>query len=271
MAKVFRIGEIAKITGSAQSAMRFYEERGIIKPGKDRDNRYRLYGPADSCRLLVTKLYRSFGLPISGLPSMLAFTEYGAETEALRSRGESIDAEISRLSLIRAELGRLEAEIRRGSASIGVAFIESTPGYYRIANISGGKLQTDQANDRVTRRWMRFLPLVRYSLFVSREALEGSAPFSCEWGFSLDGDKAEALGERCGGPVSFVPPGDCLHAFIERRSAGDLERGEIGFILEDLDRRGLSVSGPANGHLLCLRTEGGEERYLFDFGIPVKK
>jgi DNA-binding transcriptional MerR regulator len=271
MEKSFRIGEIAKITGSAQSAMRFYEERGIIEPDKDRDNRYRLYGPADSCRLLVTKLYRSFGIPISELPSMLSCPEYGAAADSFRARGESIDAEMRRLSLVRDELGLLEAEIRRGSSILGKPFLDLSPGYYRIANISGGKLLTDPANDRATRRWMRYLPLVRYSLFVPREALGGAVPFSCEWGFSLDADKAEAFGELASGPISFVPPSECLRVYLERRSAGDLAREEIASLLSELARRGLSVAGPAHGRLLCLRTEGGEERYLINFCIPVKK
>ena len=47
---VFRIGEVAKLTGLTSRTLRYWEELGLVQPTSHGANRERLYSPADMAR-----------------------------------------------------------------------------------------------------------------------------------------------------------------------------------------------------------------------------
>ena len=60
-----RIGELARRTGVAPRLLRYYEEQGLLAPGR-RENGYRSYDDAD-----VAQVERIVGLVRSGVPTRL--------------------------------------------------------------------------------------------------------------------------------------------------------------------------------------------------------
>jgi DNA-binding transcriptional MerR regulator len=52
------IGEVAKSVGIPASSVRFWESRGLLQPGRDKTNRYRVYDAEEIRRLQVVALLR---------------------------------------------------------------------------------------------------------------------------------------------------------------------------------------------------------------------
>lgn len=65
------VGEVADAAGIAQSAVRFYEQRGLISAGRDSRNQRRFSGAA-ACRIRVAKLAQRVGLSIGEIAALFA-------------------------------------------------------------------------------------------------------------------------------------------------------------------------------------------------------
>src|SRR5438093_13722999 len=57
-ADLLRVGEVARQAGVRPSAVRFWEEQGLLQPVRDLESGYRLYDAAQALRLRVVTLLR---------------------------------------------------------------------------------------------------------------------------------------------------------------------------------------------------------------------
>ncbi len=76
-----KIGDIAKEFGVSQRTIRFYEEKGILKPDNYTTSGYRLYSEENVKRLKVVLLLRKIGFSISEIKSFLNIDLYGKTPE----------------------------------------------------------------------------------------------------------------------------------------------------------------------------------------------
>lgn len=65
-----KINQVEQIVGITKKNIRFYEEQGLLSPGRNRENGYRDYGEEDIKTLQQIKLLRKLGLPIEEIRSM---------------------------------------------------------------------------------------------------------------------------------------------------------------------------------------------------------
>ncbi|WP_166245605.1 MerR family transcriptional regulator [Paenibacillus turpanensis] len=70
-----RIQEIARKLNMTPRAIRFYEEKGLIKPERPDENGYRSYSDSDAWRLQTISALREIGLPLEEVRSVLASVE----------------------------------------------------------------------------------------------------------------------------------------------------------------------------------------------------
>ena len=86
-----QIKEVEKLTGISRQNIRFYERKGLLKPGRDTDNSYRLYSEEDVRRLKEVKLFRKLDMPLDELQKLLE-GKLSLE-EALRHQRERLEKE----------------------------------------------------------------------------------------------------------------------------------------------------------------------------------
>jgi len=75
MGKSYNISEVAKMFNITTNKVRFYERKGLLFPTRDGDNEYRKFNKEDIIRLQSILLYRSIGLSIKDIKSILSNTE----------------------------------------------------------------------------------------------------------------------------------------------------------------------------------------------------
>lgn len=78
----FRTSQLSEILGVSRDALRYYEEKGIIKPKQKEVNNYREYDFYDIYTLMVTDFYKKRNLSINEVKKLQAGTEID-ELEAL--------------------------------------------------------------------------------------------------------------------------------------------------------------------------------------------
>ena len=66
-----RIGELAKLVGTSTSALRYYEEAGLLEPPERTDSGYRTYPSAAVGRLQFLNRAKALGLTLSEIRQLV--------------------------------------------------------------------------------------------------------------------------------------------------------------------------------------------------------
>ncbi len=77
----YKTGQLFEILGVSRDALRYYEEKGIIKPRLNKENNYREYDFKDIYTLMITDFYKKRNLTVSEVKTLQA----GSEVEELEN------------------------------------------------------------------------------------------------------------------------------------------------------------------------------------------
>ncbi len=106
-----QIGEVADRTGVTQRTLRFYEERGLLKPPSRMDGGFRLYSETDVGRVEQIKRMQSLlGLTLAEIKDMVEAEEVREELNATYRPDRPVDERINRVSK-RIEATQLQFDI----------------------------------------------------------------------------------------------------------------------------------------------------------------
>lgn len=108
-----QIGEIARKVGLATSAIRFYEQKGLVPEPERTDSGYRDYDPGVVDRLEFIRAGQAVGLTLGELRGVLRIRDSGASpchhvTELLDARIKDVDERIEDLRRLRIDLANLQ-------------------------------------------------------------------------------------------------------------------------------------------------------------------
>lgn len=104
-----QIGEVARTVGLATSAIRFYEEKGLIPEPARTESGYRDYDPAVVDRLEFIRAGQAVGLTLRELEQVLRIRDRGDSpcrhvTDLLDARISDVDERIAGLRKLRSDL-----------------------------------------------------------------------------------------------------------------------------------------------------------------------
>lgn len=71
MMKKYRTGEMLNYLGVSRDTLRFYEERGLLNPGKNKENNYRGYDLYDIYKIMIIDFYKRRGMTIHQIQEIL--------------------------------------------------------------------------------------------------------------------------------------------------------------------------------------------------------
>lgn len=104
-----KIGEVARRVGLATSAIRFYEDQGLIPEPLRTESGYRDYEPAVVDRIRFIRAGQAVGLTLRQLNQVLRIRDEGGSpcrhvTELLDIRIDDVDQRIEELHVLRRDL-----------------------------------------------------------------------------------------------------------------------------------------------------------------------
>jgi DNA-binding transcriptional MerR regulator len=106
-----QIGEVADRTGVTQRTLRFYEERGLLKPPTRMDGGFRLYSENDVGRVeQIKRLQNLLGLTLAEIKDMVEAEEVREELNATYRPDRSPEERMERISK-RIEVTQLQHNI----------------------------------------------------------------------------------------------------------------------------------------------------------------
>jgi DNA-binding transcriptional MerR regulator len=108
-----KVSELARRSGVAATAIRFYESAGVLPAAPRTANGYREYGEQDLCRVRVLSSLRSLGLELEESAQLADLCSKG-ECDAMQDRLLPLIAERrTELAAARAEMEHVDEELAR--------------------------------------------------------------------------------------------------------------------------------------------------------------
>lgn len=109
--ELFTIGEMQKMTGVSVSALRFYDQMGLIKPCHvDADTGFRYYGYEHFWQIEIIKMCRDMKLPLKDLKSVLESQDDTKFVEFLEEQRKSTKEELRRLKDVVSDISWMERQ-----------------------------------------------------------------------------------------------------------------------------------------------------------------
>ena len=139
--RTYRIAELSREFDVTPRTLRFYEDKGLLRPRREGQNR--LYGSRDHARLALIVRGRRLGFSLDEIGELLdlydlpdgqvsqlrrAVDKFSERIEALERQREDIDATIAELRVHRQSMERLLEEKRAESIARG-KFVRTAGGY----------------------------------------------------------------------------------------------------------------------------------------------
>ncbi len=94
----YTVKELAQLSGVSKRTLRYYDQIGLLPPGRVAANGYRLYGPQEVDLLQQILLYREMDMPLEGIARILHNPDYNRQQAlkehlcALAQKKERLDA-----------------------------------------------------------------------------------------------------------------------------------------------------------------------------------
>jgi DNA-binding transcriptional MerR regulator len=117
----YRISQAASLTGLSMSALRFYEDEGVLPPAPRSSGGYRQYAEADLDRLRFLARARNLGLALDEVRDLLAVWDGGTCATARTRLSGLVDAKIADLDRRMSDLERLKTELQHVQAALTAA------------------------------------------------------------------------------------------------------------------------------------------------------
>ena len=201
-----KINEVEALVGITKKNIRFYEEQGLLKPGRNSQNGYREYGEPEVELLRQIKLLRKLGVPLEEIRQM----QTGSRTLGDGMRRHLVTLERERKNLDQAVQfcqALKDREVRLDSLDAGGLLREMEQ-----MEQEGATFLDRQQGD--TRRIRYVAPVVVTLLTVF---LMGGLIALMLWGFSIDAEDAPPGRGDPGGPAGYDP---AISGDRERRGGG---------------------------------------------------
>lgn len=176
-----KINEVEALVGITKKNIRFYEEKGLLSPGRNGENGYRDYGEAEVAILQRIKLMRKLGVPIEEIRRM----QEGTQTVGDGMRRHLVTLERERQNL--EESVRMCELLRERTEPLGELDAQSVLAEMEKLEQSGATFQNKQRQDVRTRY---VAPIVVSAVMV---ALMAALAGVILWAFFVDPEDAPPL------------------------------------------------------------------------------
>jgi len=108
----FSIGEMHKMTGVSVSALRFYDQMGLIRPSYvDENTGFRYYGYEHFWQIEIIKMCKDMKLPLKDLREVLESQDDERFLAFLQAQREEAKAELRRLKAVIADISWMERQL----------------------------------------------------------------------------------------------------------------------------------------------------------------
>ncbi len=232
MKKNYTIGELAELARVSTKTLRVYERKGLLMPGRNAENSYRMYDEEALRKLEQIQLMKYLGLSLEQIETFLSGHNLADREGMLKTQKRLLEKKRRQFDSIIACVDRAIGECRNGN--------EGTENFLHAL---GSIVKNQRADELVVRLGMHSDEPRGWSEYVfemaglteGMQVLDAGAGYGNLWRYNLHRLPKE-LQVVC--VDKHNTHADGFFAYVtEKESSGELTEGQITFIWDDLEER----------------------------------
>ncbi len=265
---LYKIGDMAKLLGLSQEALRKFERRGLITPVKDEENGYRYYGTLDITSLIRCRSYHRYGFSMNEIAGLMNTRDLDFIIDKYKEREDSLRERIRMDSLM---LRYLE-DIRRTTESIQNNYQKCSqtvcPPCYSLEYMQNDVLTLSGKVWDYFSNWMERVPFSALSIRWNKDLiLQGQTDFIAS--LCVPEEYAHELAYYLGPPVVYFPARPCVYTLSsEDQNRFDAPQS-FEFILDYCRERGLTPADDPYCRTFLSYDKGGNYTRFRQIWLPV--
>jgi DNA-binding transcriptional MerR regulator len=268
----YKIGDVAGILGISTDLIRYYEERGIVKPKKDASNNYRYYDAWDINFLIDCLWYKNFGFGIDEIAMMTTAESRDMLIKRLTEKGDEILMSLRRQGMLLERIRGHSENVARIKDYIGRCDLRDCKEHIYYLNRFNHAYDNGPQLRTLNRAWSKYMPFTKRYFEVKKDDLLGKGS-DYAWGFSMGMKYVEAFNIPVTAPVVHKKPQLCVHSAFKSSGKDAFTARRLDFMRDFALKNRLVVSDRAFGNLVCsvLDEEKGAITGYFEAWLPVEK
>lgn len=253
-----KIGEVAELLGITPSAIRKYEEKGILKSKRQEGNEYRQYDVHDIAKLIRARMYKNMGFSISETAEILNETRIDEYADVIEKKKKEIAEEILYRQKILALMDDWKGEI----AEIGTApHIEYSPAVYFVRYFYNYRLISDPAQIKSARKALVNVPISYPGFMVTEGVVRRKEELVLTVGVQVKEQDIHTLGITDLSNAKYYPSRMCMSCTIRSAKEQPVSVEQMNEILAYMEKQGFKPTGDVLGKFIL--SDYGEEDYTY--------
>ena len=218
---LYRIGELAKLLGISQEALRLFERRGMISPLKNKKTGYRYYSELDISSMIRCRSYQRYGFSMNETADLMNTRDLDFVLSKYREREAALEASIDRETQMLSYLKSIREIVQALKTDYGVCRLAESPAFYTMPYMRNGELSLNEADFPIFSAWMDLVPFSSLSIRWEKDALlRGRIDYTAS--LCVPEAYAKALSYPLDPPVNFLPARPCVY-MLTSESEGHFE------------------------------------------------
>lgn len=266
----YSIGEFADLLGVTVDTLRLYEKHNIITSIRDDNNHYRYFDDLDARNLLMSRWYRSMGIPLKDVRGLINDSSLDKVVGKLSKREADLEEEIRKNTLLLNKIAEINQGLAETKASINVCQIKKMPGIYRLKQTNINHLIDADFIKGAVGKWMNMLPYIFYSFEIEREEMLAEEEyFDYSWGLAISEEDADPAYFQADNNMEYIAPKLYLSSVIFSETEDPLTRKSLKFMIDYLAENHYSIQGDIIGKIIFTGVKEGVRSSYLDVNIPI--
>lgn len=237
-----KIGEVAELLGITPSAIRKYEEKGILKSRRQTGNDYRQYDVHDIAKFIRARMYKNMGYSLSDAVNILNNTRLHEYPDVIEEQKEKLAQEI----LYRQKMLEIMNEWQREVAEIDAPIrIEYSPEVYFFKYFSDLKLISDEQQIKAASAALSSVPISYPGFCLEKEQIFKKDIYSWSVGAYIKAEDIRYTDIHDVSKGRYFPSRMCVVGSIKSFRNAPVCPESMEEILTYMNEKGFQATGPA--------------------------
>lgn len=250
--RLYTTSEICDMYSLSASGLRFFEEKGLISPERDRSSRYRVFTLTECSRLFLCRILRQFGFSTDESVQLVLHGTQSDYSQSLQERSQALEEEIRYKQALLDELKRSQEMLSRIAKKPPVHILQCPT-----------MLRLTCSKNEYFQQWYAALPFSAASLEINRDSLlDPGAELSYTLGFIIESARAADFGLSPNEDTTILPARRCLYTILSYSDTLDNIEDVLSPVLESISAMGFVLAGnPFTRMLGALDMGSGSMRF----------
>lgn len=143
---MYTIGQVSEITGISRDRLRYYEEKGILKPKYDKINNYRVYDLKDLDVVLAIEFYRSMDLSVKSINDVCENSSTRSIKKLMEERYEEVTSDITKLQKLQEKIAKVMKQCANIEENLNCFSIRTMPQFKVVGEMSDYRAYSEYKN-----------------------------------------------------------------------------------------------------------------------------